>query len=191
MIRDFEMASRFGGKWNGALAIVLLSALAYILIFGAYFYKLDRLGHFMPASFSVSGRTFAFSSFAWNQNQEFRGLMNTTVNSSTFMLFNVAGTLLCPASNDTCPFWMYDTPDALDIIWIDVNASGQGHVVYFVNATPYNATQNKLCGYANSGNSFCPIYTPHSYANYVIETDQGFSNRVKLYDGENITLNYG
>ncbi len=184
------MGDIFRNSGIAAAVIVVLSVLAYISIFSIYYYKLIGLEYAMPSSFSISGHTFAFTSYAWNQSQEYRGLMNTTVNSSTFMLFNVAGTLLCPGVNDTCPFWMDNTPDALDIIWVNVSAHGFGYVVYFVNATPYNATQNKLCGYVNSGTAFCPIYTPHSYANYVIEADQGFAGSIGLYDGENITFNY-
>lgn len=177
-------------KSTVAWKIIFLSLLVYILVICSYYYRFIYSAYIVPTSFSIAGRTFAFSAYAWNQSLEFKGLMNDTVTNNTFMLFNVAGTLLCPEANNTCPFWMKNTPYGLDIIWVNVSTNGVGQVIYFANATPYNAIQNKLCGYGNSGTSFCPVYTPHMYANYVIETWQGFSGVTGLHDGEEITFNY-
>ena len=175
------------------LAAVFLILLVYLLVICFYYYEFSGLklsGSAMPISFSISGNTYNFSAYAWNQSEEFQGLMNATVTNSTFMVFNVGNSGLCPQVGETCPFWMKNTPYALDIIWLNISLDGIGRVVYFADAQPYNATQNSKCDGANLGTALCPFYTPSAYANYVVETWQGFGAATGLHVGEEVKFNY-
>jgi uncharacterized protein len=116
-----------------------------------------------PSAFTVNGRTFAFTYIATNSSQREAGLMNKKITNSTTMLF------VFPDFG-IHSFWMYDTNSSLDMVW--VNASGRsGIVVYVVSGAP-------SC-FLPVG---CPVYTPTTAANYVIEAAAGFAaaNNVKV-----------
>jgi uncharacterized membrane protein (UPF0127 family) len=115
----------------------------------------------VPSTFTVNGKTYAFTYTATNNVQRRAGLMNKQVTNTTTMLFAF------PAMG-AYQFWMYDTNTSLDMIWI--NATGiTGRVVYvYADAQP-----------CHSLSLFCPNYPSSSstnyMANYVIEAKAGFA----------------
>jgi len=106
-----------------------------------------------PVSFTVNGKTYAFTYVARCEPQREAGLMGKRVTNDTTMLFAF------PYSG-TWSFWMQDTNTSLDMIWI--NATGStGRVVYLVPGTlPYSTS----------------VITPTASANYVIEARAGFAS---------------
>jgi len=113
-----------------------------------------------PTSFTVNGRTYAFTYVAACEPQREAGLMNKKVTNSTTMLFAFP-------TFSKWAFWMSDTNTSLDMIWI--NATGNaGRVVYLaLGTTPYS-TDNQ---------------TPTAPANYVIEAKAGFAAANGIQDG--------
>jgi uncharacterized membrane protein (UPF0127 family) len=153
-------------------AVIVLVASAVILS-GYEIYSLGEppgtVTSAVPSSFTVNGRTFVFNYTATTNAERLKGLMNTTVTSSTTMLFAFP-------SFGLWPFWMYDTNTSLDMIWL--NATGTtATVVYVVSgATPcYDK-------------SACPLYTPTSAANYVIEAKAGFAAANGIAVGTTVRL---
>lgn len=123
----------------------------------------------VPTSFTVNGKTYTFNYTATTQPEREKGLMNTRVTSSTTMLFAFP-------SFGRWSFWMYDTNTSLDIIWL--NATGStARVVYLVTGAP-------SCYKSGS----CPVYTPSSEANYVIEARAGFLSANGISVGSIIEL---
>ncbi len=117
-------------------------------------------------SFTFNNTTYKFTIVATTLQQQEQGLMNKTVNASTFELFAFPGPSIYP-------FWMMDTYYPLDIIWI--NGS---RVVYIVNATP--------CSSYSKNQSNCIVYNSYNdghVANYVIEAQAGFVNRTSMHVG--------
>jgi len=146
-----------------ALIMVVAAAAAFAL-------ALPYLGQQLPKSVTISQATYNITAYAITPGEQEKGLMNSTVNGSTFMLFVFPG-------SRPYPFWMKDTYSYLDIIWI--NATGRyGRIVYFVNATP--------CAKYDSAQVNCTLYIPPSGANYVLETASGFDRRNAVYQGEHI-----
>jgi len=112
----------------------------------------------VPTTFTVNGKTYAFTYTATDDAQREAGLMNKQVTNTTTMLF------VFPAMG-TYQFWMYDTNTSLDMIWI--NATGKtGQVVYvYADAQPCYSPISVSC----------PTYGPPLPANYVIEAKAGFA----------------
>ena len=110
----------------------------------------------VPTTFTVNGKTYAFTYTATDDAQREAGLMNKQVTNTTTMLF------VFPAMG-TYQFWMYDTNTSLDMIWI--NATGNiGRVVYvYADAQPCYSQ------------IYCPTYGPSTPTNYVIEARAGFA----------------
>ena len=106
----------------------------------------------VPTSFTVNGRTYAFTYVAVCEAQRDAGLMNKKVTNTTTMLFAFP-------YFSTWPFWMKDTNTSLDMIWI--NATGNtGRVVSLALGTqPYSTSDD----------------TPGAPANFVIEAKAGFA----------------
>lgn len=108
----------------------------------------------VPTSFTVNGKTYAFTFIATTQAEREAGLMNREVTNATTMLFAFP-------SFGEWSFWMYDTNTSLDMIWVN---GSSGQVVYVVtSAEPCYDTAS------------CAVYTPASPANYVIEAKAGFA----------------
>lgn len=120
-------------------------------------------------SFTVNGRTYQITVTETNLQEWEKGLMNdTNVTNSTFALF------VFPYSSNYS-FWMKNTYAPLDIMWIN-----NSRVVYLITAYPceeYNASQES-----------CPIYTPNSSADYVIEAHSGFAKANNITTGTRISL---
>jgi uncharacterized membrane protein (UPF0127 family) len=137
------------------LAVMGLTAL--LLIIAAYA-VLDMSGSVtspVPSTFTVNGKTYAFTYTATNSAQRAAGLMNKRVTNTTTMLFAFP-------SMGVYDFWMKDTNTNLDIIWIRATG-GTGTVVYvYSGAQPCYSL-------------FCPNYGSSSLANYVIEAKAGFA----------------
>jgi len=136
--------------------LIVLGLIALLLAIAAYT-VLGTSGSVtspVPSTFTVNGKTYAFTYTAIDDAQRAAGLMNKQVTNMTTMLF------VFPAMG-TYGFWMSNTNTSLDMIWI--NATGStGRVVYVhVDAQP--------CA------SSCPTYYPSSPANYVIEARAGFA----------------
>ena len=111
----------------------------------------------VPASFTVNGRTFAFTYAATTPAEWSSGLMNTKITNTTTMLFAFS-------TSSAWTFWMYDTNASLDIIWLKATGDS-ARVVYLVTGAP-------PCYDANA----CPRYTPTSAANFAIEASAGFAS---------------
>lgn len=110
----------------------------------------------VPSVFMVGGTTYHFNYTATTQAERENGLMNKKITNATTMLF------VFPTPG-RWQFWMYDTNTSLDMIWI--NATGnKGVVVYVVPSAPPCLDR-----------STCPVYTPSSNANYVVEAHGGFA----------------
>lgn len=108
----------------------------------------------VPSTFTVNGKSYAFTYTATSDAQRAAGLTNKQVTNATTMLF------VFPVMG-AYGFWMSNTNTSLDMIWINATG-GTGQVVYVhVDAQP--------CA------SSCPTYYPSSPANYVIEAKAGFA----------------
>ena len=136
-----------------ALVVSIVSLAAYILY--ASNIVTGRVITNVPSSFTASGKTFRFTYVATTESEREQGLMNKKVTNQTTMLF------VFPSSSKWS-FWMKDTNTSLDMIWVNAIGSS-GKVVYLVSAA-------QPC--LNGG---CPLYTPTSSANYVIEGKAGFA----------------
>ena len=135
---------------------------AILLVVAAYaVFVLDNPGCVtspVPSTFTVNGKTYAFTYTATCEAQREVGLMNKKVTNTTTMLFAFP-------SMDTYQFWMYDTNTSLDMIWISA-AGNAGTVVYvYADAQPCYSLISISC----------PTYGPSSPANYVIEAKAGFA----------------
>ncbi len=120
-------------------------------------------------NFTFNGVNYKFTSVALTQQQQEQGLMNSSVNQSTFELF----VFPTPA---IYPFWMKDTYSPLDIIWVN-----QSTVVFIVNATP--------CISYSKDQSNCTVYVPGKPSNYVIEPASGFVNKTGMHVGSRVQIN--
>ena len=139
---------------------ILIAMTGLVLIAAAYaFVALNDTGTVtspVPSSFTVNGKTYAFTYTATNNDQRSAGLMNRKIENTTTMLFDFP-------SPGTYRFWMYDTNTSLDMIWI--NASGSSGTVVYV----YSDAQPCYSQIT------CPTFGPSSPANYVIEAKAGFA----------------
>ena len=168
---------------KGNKSKVLLIAVAVVVILSIiYFFQSQQASKpvssstivlsSIPTGFEVNNITYNFSAYAYTTQEQEAGLMNATVTNKTFMLFafNRSGIY---------SFWMKNTYDPLDIIWLNYSNSTQtANVVYFVHAQPcidYNQSQLR-----------CPIYTPELNANYVLESKIGFVNQSGIKNGTQI-----
>jgi hypothetical protein len=136
--------------------LIVVGLIALLLAIAAYtvFVASGSVTSPVPSTFTVNGKSHAFTYTATDDAQRAAGLMNKQVTNATTMLF------VFPAMG-TYGFWMSNTNTSLDMIWI--NATGNiGRVVY-VHAD------------ARPCVSFCPTYYPSSPANYVIEARAGFA----------------
>jgi hypothetical protein len=112
----------------------------------------------VPTTFTVNGKTYAFTYIATDDAQREAGLMNKQVTNTTTMLFAF------PAMG-TYQFWMYGTNTSLDMVWISATGS-TGRVVYvYADAQPCYSPISISC----------PTFGPSSPANYVIEAKAGFA----------------
>lgn len=126
----------------------------------------------VPSSFTVNGRTYAFTYIATTQAEREAGLMNKRINNATTMLFAFP-------SFGQWQFWMYDTNASLDMIW--VSATGEsGTVVYLV-------TGAQPC----YDSSTCTVYSATTSANYVIEAKAGFAAANGIQLGTAIQFKFG
>ncbi len=148
--------------------IILAAAVAAIYVYA-------NIPPHLPVSFTVNGQTHDFTAVAANISEDEKGLMNATVTNSTFMLFIFN-------SPYRWGFWMKNTYDPLDMIWVDGGNSG-GRIVFIeqdaVPCISYSPMQTN-----------CTIYTPNSPANYVIEAKAGFAKSENITLGSNVTFNY-
>ena len=122
-------------------------------------------------NFVFNNQTYNFTYVASNLSAWESGLMNKTVGSNTFELFDFH-------TPGVYPFWMKDTYYPLDMIW--VNGS---NVTYIAYAIP--------CSYYSSAQANCTVYNNYSQgrtADYVIEAQAGFANRTGLRVGDSIRI---
>lgn len=153
-----------------------LVALIALFAIAAALFSVNVLSTQKPAvhiykTFTVNNATFNITALALNQSEWDHGLMNTTVTNSTIMLFEFN-------HSADYPFWMYDTYDGLDMIWVNYSyAKGYGQVVYIAK----NATS---CFVASE----CAVYDPHALANFVIEAKAGFTERNGISTGQRLVL---
>jgi uncharacterized membrane protein (UPF0127 family) len=158
------------GKWGKAIAIVLVVVTALALLLTM------QTGH-VPSSFTINGReTFNFTYVATTEQQRGAGLMNKTVDNSTFMLF------VFP-SKSINPFWMYNTYFNLDILWLNSSLIEQNGISTKVVYLQENATP---CFDATS----CAVYIPSNVSDYVIEAEAGFAKAHNISIGTEMILNY-
>lgn len=151
-----------------ALAIVVVLVIALFAGYAIYETSVGpgSVTTAVPSSFTVNGRTFAFTYVATTQQGRTSGLMNRKVTNTTTMLF------VFPTSGKWA-FWMYDTNTSLDMVWVSA-AGDSGTVVYVVaGAQPCFDT----LGFG------CPTYAPDKPANYVIEAAAGFAAASGITDG--------
>ncbi len=140
--------------------VVSMAAAAVIVILAGYVFYLATstpgpVTGSVPTSFTVNGKTYAFTYVATTQPEREAGLMNKKVTNTTTMLFAFP-------SLGVWLFWMKDTNTSLDMIW--VNATGGSGVVVYVQA-----------GAQPCFSASCPDYgSPTAQANYVIEAKAGF-----------------
>ena len=151
------------------VVLVIFVALSFLLLG-----KGNAAAFNPPTSFTVNNSTYNFTAYALNFSVQEKGLMNTTVTNTTFMLFVFA-------APNIYPYWMKNTYTQLDIIWIDAKNS-TGRIVSIVNATP--------CDSYDPNQTQCVIFTPKDNANYVIETKYGFVEKQKLQIGDTVTFNF-
>ena len=155
---------------------IIIAAAILIAILLVISYYIQNQPAKTPSAFELNNKTYQITAVASTISQQEKGLMNTNVTNTTFMLFSFG-------QSGIYPFWMKDTYSQLDIIWINYNATtGIGNVVYSVNATPcvtYDKDQND-----------CNIFTPPALANYVLETKDGFVQSNKIVPGTQIHLIY-
>ena len=141
----------------------LFSLAVLLLVVSAVLYR----GMPSYSGVKIGGKTFKVTSAASTPAGWEHGLMNATITNATLMVF------LFPNSS-VYSFWMFDTYSALDIIW-----SLNGKIVYIASDLPPCLTLPP---------SQCPIYTPTSAANLVVEARSGFVHRNNITVGENISL---
>ena len=157
--------------------ILLYPVILIIILISVLYIASIQLTNSYVNSFTVNNRTYNFTGYALNLNEWEHGLMNSTINKSTFMLFEFN-------KSSIWNFWMFDTYTNLDIIWI--NASGNlsndnyGTIVYLVK----NAS---ACINVDT----CRIYTPKNLSDYVIETRYGFIQNNNIHIGQSIKFNVG
>lgn len=144
----------------------LIAAIAFIIVAGALVLQMHATNY---SQFSLNGNSFNITYIAANQTSWEQGLMNKTIANKTTMLFAFPAPAIYP-------FWMLNTYQDLDIIWINAS-SGSGKIVYIAA----NATS---CFEASK----CAIYSPNKLANYVIEAKAGFVERNFVYVGENVSF---
>ena len=142
---------------SGKAATVLVVALGALLV-GYTLYAMSAVPGpvttGVPTSFTVNGKTYAFTYIATTQSERQEGLMNKEITNATTMLFAFP-------SFGQWPFWMLDTNTSLDMIWVNGTS---GRVAYVVTSAP-------PCFVSSS----CATYTPTAPANYVIEAKAGFA----------------
>jgi len=154
--------------------LVIIGLMSVILVLAVYAMLVDMSDSSsgsvtspVPSTFTVNGKTYAFTYTATDDTQRAAGLMNKQVSNTTTMLFAFP-------SMGAYQFWMYDTNTSLDMIWISA-AGNLGTVVYvFADAQPCY-TQ-----------ILCPDYGPSSPANYVIEAKAGFAEANGIVAGTQI-----
>jgi len=147
----------------GLTAIILVIAAYVVLMLG----NSGSVTSPVPSTFTVNGRTYAFTYTATDNAQRAAGLMNRKVSNTTTMLFAFP-------SMGTYQFWMYDTNTSLDMIWISATGN-TGSVVYvYTDAQPCYSQIS------------CPTYGPTSPANYVIEAMAGFAKMNDIVIGTQI-----
>jgi uncharacterized protein len=161
--------------------IILANAIIIFLIIAAltiFILRLlpDKEEQFQgnPTKFDVNGKTYALTDYASSATPWLleKGLMNTEVNDTTFMLFDFGK----PGMN---AFWMKNTYSPLDIIWMDYDASTHlAEVNFLVNATP--------CVEYDPGQANCKIYWPNAAGNYVLEAKAGFAEKNQITIGTKI-----
>ncbi|MGI0100433.1 MAG: DUF192 domain-containing protein [Candidatus Micrarchaeaceae archaeon] len=145
--------------------IAIMAAIAVIYVAASFAGSAQQ----SMSAFAVNGNTYRISAYAYTQSQQEKGLMNSTVTNSTFMLFYFG-------KHGIYPFWMKDTYSQLDIIWLNYSAATHiARVVYMVNATP--------CIDYDKSQANCAVYIPTAYSNYVLETKSGFVNSENISTG--------
>ncbi len=143
-----------------ALAAVLLIVLV-ISISG-----ISAASH-TPKSMRINSTTLNFTAVETTTQQQEQGLMNSTVNESTLVLFDFGNA-------DYYNFWMYDTYYNLDILWVK-----NDRIVYIAeNATP--------CVHVDP--SSCTLYSPNAIANYVVEAKAGFAKKYDIKIGSIVNI---
>ena len=122
-------------------------------------------------TFTVSDKTYKFTSVATNQTELAKGLMGAKVTSTTFELF------VFPTSG-YYSFWMYDVNSSLDIMWLNTSpGSDSGSFVYLaLDVPPCHVSV------------LCATYQPSAKANYVIEAQAGFATAAGIKVGTPVTL---
>lgn len=151
------------------VAVPLLLVAADIIVGDSTPIASSPNAHF--TSFSVGGKTYAFTGLATNQSSLAKGLMGAKITSATKMLF------VFPSAG-YYSFWMDGVNASLDMIWIDTPAgSDTGSVVYMQQDAP-------PCSVA----LVCTTYNPTAKANYVIEAQGGFASADGIQLGTQVTL---
>ncbi len=143
--------------------VVLVGAVAVVAVIVAYsaFVLTSVPGSVtsgVPTSFTVNGKTYAFTYVATTEAERVAGLMNRQITNTTTMLFAFPSLV-------SQPFWMYQTNTSLDMIW--VNASGDAGVVVYVQSDAAPCPSLPCQTYPATGQA--PL------ANYVIEAKAGFA----------------
>ena len=154
-----------------ALLVAVVAVAAVLVVYAVYVSTIGpgTVTSPVPSSFTVNGRTYAFTYIATTPAEREAGLMNRRVTNATTMLFAFP-------SSGLWAFWMYDTNTSLDMIWVSA-AGDSAQVVYLVtSAQPcYNSAA-------------CTVYSPTSPANYVIEAKAGFAAANGIVVGTDIQL---
>ncbi|HUK80795.1 MAG TPA: DUF192 domain-containing protein, partial [Nitrososphaerales archaeon] len=121
---------------SGKLIAVAVVAVVALLVIYAIYTTASEPGcvtSSTPASFTVNGKTYAFTYVASCEPQREAGLMDKQVTNETTMLFAF------PYSS-AWSFWMQNTNTSLDMIWIN-STGGTGRVVYLALGTePYSTS---------------------------------------------------
>lgn len=141
-----------------AIAVAIAAVVIVFAGYGIYVMEMQQSSFTgpVPSTFTVNGKTYAFTYAATSRVQWEAGLMNKKITNTTTMLFAFP-------NFDTWTFWMYDTNSSLDILWLN-STGGTARVVYLVMSAPpcFNA-------------GTCARYTPSSAANFAIEAEAGFA----------------
>ncbi len=160
------------------ICVAILIALIFLSVIyvSTIYFGATQISHQNSVrSFTINNKTYNFTRYAYNLSEWEHGLMNSTINNKTFMLFEFN-------KSSIWNFWMYNTYTNLDIIWINasqnISNNTYGKIVYIVkNASAcINSTQ-------------CPIYTPTNNSNYVIETKFKFLDNNNVIIGQKIKFN--